>query len=255
MADRLISIKEKGNIMALLNGYKQDNAVFVRFSGSKGKFIQTVPLDTPGAVVRKKKDSDDQVAELFYNGVAGRPNGITVRKDEKYGTTEINIAFKDPNPDEPTVVAKFNLVGELNGVSSVNRAVVAMLQAMNNADLREPLRLGVSFNDAGSKFKDKNGVEQVREHAQSTIFVAPVAAKKGEYIKVDFDAIPKVEEVKNASGKVIGKDTTPVENYAADLIVSLQEKMKAIREELKESDHSEQFGEGESATPAAAPAA
>lgn len=230
--------------MGLLKGdYEDKNSVYVKYSGKAGKFIQEVPIGTEGSVTRNKKDSEEQIAELKFPGISGRINGCKPFQDEKFGTLGVRIALVEPGQDD--VVATFTVRGE----SGVNLATVKMLQAIDKADLREMLKFGISHQPAGAKYKDKDGKECVREFGQSTIFVAPVAAKKGEFIHFDLAAIPKPAPMVDGKGNEIKKggkvllDDQPLEDYAGQLIASIGTKLEAIRLENKAShETSEQFG-------------
>ncbi len=256
--------------MALIQGFAKKPAVNIAFAAARGKFIREVEPGTEGAVQIEKKGG--RVAhELEYRGISGQVAGVYVHQDDgKFPGTDVTLLVKEPG--EPNTFVKFRLKGD----AGISFPVLQMLQALDKADLAKPHELSISFNPAGSKFKDKDGVEQVREHAQSTVFVAPVGGGKDDWIRSDREAIPKAVPVIDprtqkpmvVNGKQI-LDSAPQEEYAVTLIASIKGKLEALAEAdkaaleqaAKTQAGDENFGVNDASAapaaeaPAAAPAA
>lgn len=213
---------------------KKDDAIFVKFAPKTGAFVQSVSAETEGAIARTTKATDEHpegqlVHELHFPGITGQVSGLSVKKDEKYGGVDVNIAFKEPG--QPTVIAGLRLESE----SGVSRSVVQLLQVLDKANLREMLSVGIGHkvDPAGSTFK-QDGVDVVREKDKidNTFFVAPLS-DRAAWIRADFTAIPKAEPITDKAGKVVARDSSDLSAYASTLIESIQGKLEAIRLEDK----------------------
>lgn len=224
-------------------GFKQGGnnntpAIFAKFNGARGVFDVEAQAGEPGATeytVTKGPHAGEKRYRKSYNALEGRLVAVTTREDDYMGRKSlyVNLAFEDPIPGNPTIVATCRIMGGDNG--AVVNSVLGFVEALNKVeDFSSVLDISIAHNPAGSKFIDKNGQEQTLEFGQSKFFVRLKGASPKDFIRDSREARPAVEDIKDKSGRTVSKDYSDLLAYAKDVINSLSAKVEAHRRQLKD---------------------
>lgn len=217
-------------------GNNNTSAIYAKLNAADGKIVVACEHDTPGAVeytVKKGVNEGQKRYRLEERGIVGKLVAITTREDNYMGqaATDVTLAFADENPAEPTILLTARLVGGEKG--AVSQSVLGALEALVKADKSKVLDFGLAHNPAGSKFTDKEGKEQTRDTAQTTVFVRHKGDEAKNFIHDSRDARPAIEDIRDKAGKLVTKDYTDLRAYAVGVVGTLIKQVEENRAALK----------------------
>jgi len=221
--------------MGFKTSYGKTPAIYAKLNVSKGKILVPCEKDTPGAVeyiVSMGEKKGEKRYRLEETGIVGRLVAVKSREDTYMGvtSTDITLAFADANPSEPTILLTARLIGGEKG--AVSMSVLSALEALVKADKTKVLDLNLAHNPPGSQFIDKDGNKHTREFPQTTIFIRHYGDDPKDFIRDSREARPKVEDIKDKSGKVVGKDYSDMKAYAMGVFNTLHNQVEESRAKL-----------------------
>lgn len=217
------------------------DTTWVNFNGKTGLFTIDHNAQNAEGTYREHKTTTGRTVfkEEYPDMISAYVRRVMIREEDSYnkpGEKEHKIAVSLRSPDGKDAVVKFGL----------GSSALQVLGAINAADLSKPITLKCYFFEKGSKGKDKEGNEVVRDKDE----VRLVGYQGDEKLKNEYGGdIPKAEkiEVKNASGKVI--DTAYDFSAQQEFTLALA---RAVDEKAKEAAKAHPAPTAPSATPAPA---
>lgn len=223
-------------------GGNQVQGIYAKFNASSGKFFTEAKAGDEGAIEYTVTKGPNEGVKRYrheHSALLGKLTAVTLREDNYMNqpSLDVNLAFADPNPGNPTIVVTARLMGGENG--AVYQATLGWLESLNKADLSKVLDISVANNPAGSKFmaKDKDGkeVEIVREFASSTVFTRYEGAEPKDFIADNRKDRPAAEEIFGKDKtKVIAHDYTDQLAYAKAIVSELAVKAEVERNRVVE---------------------
>lgn len=209
-----------------INGRGNGNTTFVNYNGKAGLFVIDHKEQNAEGSYREHKTTTGRTVfkEEYPDLISAYVRRILIKEEDVYqkpGEKENKILVSLRSPDGKDAVVKF----------SMGSGALQVLGAINAADLTQPITLKNYLFPAGSKGKDKDGNEVVRQKDEVRLVGyqgdQKLVNKYGEGEVV----IPKIEkiEVKNPAGKVINtvNDFTAQHDFILELARSVDAKVKA----------------------------
>jgi hypothetical protein len=210
-----------------ISGRGQSTTTFVNYNGKVGLFVIDHKAQNAEGTLREHVTSGGRTVfkEEYPDLISAFVRRVLVKEEDVYqkpGEKEHKILVSLRSPDGKDAVVKF----------SMGSGALQVLGALNAADLTQPITLKNYLFPAGSKGKDKDQNEVIRQKDEVRLVGYQGDQKlTNKYGEGDV-VIPKAEtiEVKHpTSGKVIStvKDFSAQHDFTIALAHAVNEKVKA----------------------------
>lgn len=220
-------ISTKGIIMfGRINGNSNGNTTWVNYNGKTGLFtIDHREQNAEGSYREHLTTTGRKVyKEEYPDMISAFVRRVIVKEEEVYqqqGVFENKILVSLRSPDGKDAVVKF----------SMGSSALQVLGAINAADLTQPITLKSYVFPAGSKGKDKDGNEVIRQKDEVRLVGYQGEQKLANKYGEGEVQIPRVEkiEVTNPAGKVIStvNDFSAQHEFTLELARAVDAKVKA----------------------------
>lgn len=209
-----------------INGNSNGNTTWVNYNGKNGLFTIDHREQNAAGSFREHLTSTGRKVykEEYPDMISAFVRRVMIKEEEVYqkpGEFESKILVSLRSPDGKDAVVKF----------SMGSSALQVLGAINAADLTQPITLKSYMFPAGSKGKDKDGAEVIRQKDEVRLVGYQGEQKLVNKYGEGEVQIPRVEkiEVKNPQGKVIStvNDFTAQQEFTLELARAVDNKVKA----------------------------
>lgn len=209
-----------------ISGRGNSTTTFVNYNGKVGLFVIDHQAQNAEGTFREHTTTTNRKVykEEYPDLLSAFVRRVIVKEEDVYqkpGEKEHKILVSLRSPDGKDAVVKF----------SMGSGALQVLGALNAADLSQPITLKNYLFPAGSKGKDKDGNEVVRQKDEVRLVGYQGDQKLTNKYGEGEVVIPKAEtiEVKNPAGKVIStvKDFSAQHEFTIALAHAVNEKVKA----------------------------
>jgi len=209
-----------------ISGRGKNDTTFVNYNGKVGLFVIDHQAQNAEGSFREHTTSTGRKVykEEYPDLLSAYVRRVLVKEEEVYqkpGEMESKILLSLRSPDGKDAVVKF----------SMGSGALQVLGALNAADLSQPITLKNYLFPAGTKGKDKDGNEVIRQKDEVRLVGYQGDQKLTNKYGEGEVVIPRAEkiEVKNPAGKVIQtvNDFSAQHEFTIALAHSVNDKVKA----------------------------